>query len=99
MPRGYDLTTESAAIVRALDRQGIEGIDLVGWSYGGAIALDVALDDPGRVRTLTLIEPAAFWILRGAGRMTPESRAAFLRTLRDFLAASAHVRAQDPPRR
>jgi pimeloyl-ACP methyl ester carboxylesterase len=36
-------------------------LDLVGWSYGGLIALDFAFDNPDRVRTLSLIEPPAFW--------------------------------------
>ena len=36
---------------------------LVGWSNGGRIALDLALADPALVRTLTLIEPAAYWLL------------------------------------
>ncbi len=36
---------------------------LVGHSYGGAIALGVALNLPGRVASLVLIEPVAFYLL------------------------------------
>ncbi|MDM0044399.1 alpha/beta fold hydrolase [Variovorax dokdonensis] len=35
-----------------------EGAHLVGHSYGGCVALDAAMRDPSRVRSLTLIEPA-----------------------------------------
>ncbi|TVR96939.1 MAG: hypothetical protein EA416_00860 [Trueperaceae bacterium] len=40
------------------------------------IALDVALDHPDRVRTLSLVEPATFWVLRGFGRFGPDAQAA-----------------------
>lgn len=68
LPEGYRLTTETDALERALDELGLDRTDLVGWSYGGAIALDLAMRDPGRVRSLTVIEPAAYWILQRSGR-------------------------------
>jgi pimeloyl-ACP methyl ester carboxylesterase len=64
LPAGYSVTVESAAMTRALDQLGISGaIDLVGWSFGGLVALDFALDHPERVHTLALYEPPAFWAL------------------------------------
>jgi pimeloyl-ACP methyl ester carboxylesterase len=39
---------------------------LVGHSYGGGVALSFALRHPGRLRSLTLIEPSAFHILKDA---------------------------------
>ena len=36
---------------------GLDRFDLVGWSYGGHVALAFALEYPQRVRTLTVIEP------------------------------------------
>ncbi|MBL8703490.1 MAG: alpha/beta fold hydrolase [Rhodospirillales bacterium] len=39
---------------------------LVGHSYGGAVALDFALRHPQRLRSLTLIEPSCFFLLRSA---------------------------------
>lgn len=37
-----------------------DGAHLVGHSYGGVVALLVAAADPGRVRSLTVVEPPAF---------------------------------------
>lgn len=41
-----------------------EPVDLVGHSFGGAVALQIARIMPERIASLTLIEPAAFFILR-----------------------------------
>jgi pimeloyl-ACP methyl ester carboxylesterase len=41
------------------------GTHLVGHSYGGVIALLAAARHPGRVRSLTVIEPPAFGVARG----------------------------------
>ncbi len=41
-----------------------EPVHLVGHSYGGAVALQVALHHPAWIKSLTLIEPAAFHVLR-----------------------------------
>lgn len=49
-------------------------VHLVGHSYGGAVALQVALSAPHRLLSLGLIEPVAFYLLRGG---TPEDLALF----------------------
>ena len=41
-----------------------EPVHLVGHSYGGAVALQIALTHPEWVRSLTLIEPTAFHLLK-----------------------------------
>jgi pimeloyl-ACP methyl ester carboxylesterase len=41
------------------------GVHLVGHSYGGAVALEMALRWPDRIKTLTLFEPVRFALLAG----------------------------------
>ena len=55
---------DEAQIVLALLRRAGEPAHLVGHSYGGAAALHVARQHADCVRTLTLIEPVAFHLLR-----------------------------------
>ncbi|HEV2128917.1 MAG TPA: alpha/beta hydrolase, partial [Thermomicrobiales bacterium] len=43
-----------------------------GWSYGAHVTLAFALEYPERIRTLTLIEPPAVWIMRETGWNPPE---------------------------
>jgi pimeloyl-ACP methyl ester carboxylesterase len=48
--------------------------DVVGHSYGGLLGLQLALAEPGRVRSLALYEPVAFGIL---GAADADARAGF----------------------
>lgn len=68
VPGGYSVEMESGALAAAVDeRHPGSPVDLVGWSYGGLVALDYALRHSDRIRTLTLIEPPGFWVLAAAG--------------------------------
>lgn len=58
------LDEEAAAIGEA--HAGAAPFHLVGHSYGGAVALKFALCFPERLRSLTLIEPSCFHVLRTA---------------------------------
>lgn len=58
-----DLRVDAAAVLACAD-QIAAPLDLVGHSYGAAVALQIALDHPGRLRSLTLYEPVAFGLLR-----------------------------------
>ena len=53
-----DVDSAVAAVVGFLDRLGGEPVDLVGHSFGGAVAARAARLRPGRVRQLTLLAPA-----------------------------------------
>ncbi len=76
LPRDYSVKTEGGAIAAALDDLGLtDPLDVVGWSFGGFAALDFALDHPARIRTLTLIEPPALWVLHATGTLDDEARA------------------------
>ena len=75
LPPEYSVTMESHALSATIDNLHLERqIDLVAWSYGAEIALDYALDHPDRVRSLTLIEPPAFWVLRAIGLLDDDAR-------------------------
>jgi pimeloyl-ACP methyl ester carboxylesterase len=53
-----------ATVLEQLISEQSEPVHLVGHSYGGAMALMAAIRVPHRVRSLTLIEPVAFNVLR-----------------------------------
>lgn len=60
---GVDVHDQACDAVRPLLT---DGIHLVGHSFGATLALRLALEQPGRVATLTLIEPVFFAAARGA---------------------------------
>ena len=63
----YDMDTWVAQAIGLLDALGIEQTDLVGNSFGGALALALAIRHPGRVRRLALMGSVGvpFEITRG----------------------------------
>ncbi len=75
--QGYGIRSERCAMLAAMDRLvGDTPVDVMGYSHGGLIALDFALHHPRRVRSLTLIEPPARWILTEEELQRPEQRRA-----------------------
>ena len=93
LPAGYSLMTEVSALHAALDSLAVERADLIGMSHGGVTALIFALGNPHRVRTLTLVEPAAFWVLPNHGHDDPGALAMqqFVRSLRGATIGEEHV--------
>ena len=73
--RRYRLTDAAAPIRRAL-RDCDDPVGIVAHSFGGAVALRYALENPGRVSSLTLIEPCWFGLLGDVG---PRGHAALKR--------------------
>ena len=60
------LVDEARKIVTIID--GLLGpVHLVGHSYGGGVAMRVALERPNRIATMALYEPSAFHLLRQSG--------------------------------
>lgn len=75
LPSDYSVKTESHALRATLDLNGYKSpIDLVAWSFGAFVSLDFALDHPDRIRTLTLIEPPAVWVLGEKENLDPPTR-------------------------
>lgn len=62
-PGNLSLSDEAARAASALPRDA-DPVHVVGHSYGGAVALRLAIEHSRRVRSLTLIEPVAFHTLR-----------------------------------
>ena len=62
----FSLAQEAAGVLGLVDPDG--PVHLVGHSYGGGVALHIARTRPELLRTLTLIEPSAFHLLRGGAR-------------------------------
>jgi pimeloyl-ACP methyl ester carboxylesterase len=74
LPPGYSVTMEADALAETLRAEGALGADVVAWSYGAEVALSCALRAPQRVRSLTLIEPPAVWVLRARGTFDEEAQ-------------------------
>jgi pimeloyl-ACP methyl ester carboxylesterase len=72
-PPGFSLANEIALVLDILrDEIGDTSFHLVGHSYGGAVALRLAAEQPGRIRSLSLYEPVAFGLLDGDDRARHE---------------------------
>ena len=62
----YRLSTAAAILRKAIEGRR-EPVDVVAHSFGAAVALRFALEDQARVKTLTLVEPTLFRLLRDLG--------------------------------
>jgi len=60
----FSLAEEAAPILDLIYGLG-KPVHLIGHSYGGAVALRIARKRPDLVRSLTLVEPSCFHLLRG----------------------------------
>ena len=59
----YDTDVERESLLGSLAEAGVGDMHLLGWSNGGRAALDYALAHPKGIRSLTVIEPAAWWLV------------------------------------
>lgn len=64
---GYTVEVERESLRLTLDELGIGEADFAGWSAGGQALIEFTLAYPERVRSLALVEPAAYWILEELG--------------------------------
>ena len=93
LPASYELQTEVDALRASLDSTHVDAADIIGMSHGGVTGLLFALENPRRVRTLTLIEPPAFWVLPNHGYDDAGAREMqqLVRSLRNTTITEAHV--------
>ncbi len=105
-PRGaLTIPRMAADVERLLAALGIDGAHVVGLSLGGCVALALALQAPGRVRSLVLVNTFAQLrpagpraALRGAARLLL-AVAAPMRTVAAFVAREAFPRPEHAPLR
>lgn len=72
---GYDIDVEIQSLLATLDHLEIGAGHFAGWSSGGRALLEFAVMYPERTLSLTLVEPAAGWVLDSAGRRHPDLEA------------------------
>jgi len=78
--RPFRLADEARSIVALIDE--LEApVHLIGHSYGGAVALRIAVERPNRIASLTLYEPTAFYVLKVCG----DAGDAALKEIRDLV--------------
>lgn len=68
----FSLADEAQRTIDLIDRC-VGKVHLVGHSYGGGVALHVALARPDRIASLSLYEPSAFHLLKAFGPATGEA--------------------------
>ena len=56
----YALKSQAAALAAVLDDLGVKQVDVIGHSYGGAVAAQFALDYPARVRRIVFMDAAVY---------------------------------------
>jgi pimeloyl-ACP methyl ester carboxylesterase len=106
----YSAEIEREALRLTLDDLELEQAHFAGWSGGGRALVEFALAYPSRLLSLTLVEPAAYWVLRRLGecRVEVEDSESFLEGLTGkevteedlmrFLRAAGFVTAGGDPR-
>ena len=71
-PGPWSIAGEADVLAAYLDEAGLGRVHLGGWSLGGGIAMELAMAQPERVRSLTLVEPQVWWVMRGLHNEPPE---------------------------
>jgi pimeloyl-ACP methyl ester carboxylesterase len=77
---GTDVAGHAKDALALLDHLGVESAHVLGHSYGGSVAVQLACDAPSRVRSLSLLEPATMAIPNAAtlGEVMPRIMTPFM---------------------
>jgi pimeloyl-ACP methyl ester carboxylesterase len=70
LPEDYSVQWECDALAQEIDALDLDTFDIVAWSFGSAVSLSYAIHHRERIRTLTLIEPPAIWVLKSLGPLS-----------------------------
>jgi pimeloyl-ACP methyl ester carboxylesterase len=68
----FTLDDEAVRSIALIDARDDDKVHLVGHSYGGGVALNIALARPDRIASMVLYEPTAFHLLRQLGERGAE---------------------------
>ena len=68
----FTLADDAARAIALVDASQSK-VHLVGHSYGGGVALDVALERPSQIASMAVYEPSAFHLLRQLGELGAEA--------------------------
>ena len=81
------------AIFDTVEREfGIREFHVAGNSLGGWITLEMAADQPSRIKTLTGLAPAGLWLIPASGRLPSEAQSYYLaKILRPVIRVGLHV--------
>jgi lipase len=71
----WDIATHVADLVETMDAQGLDDADVMGFSFGGRLALELAAAHPDRVRRIALLDPAVQLPPDVALRLAEQTRA------------------------
>jgi pimeloyl-ACP methyl ester carboxylesterase len=82
---------DGAALLRRACAHRAEPVHVIAHSFGGAVALRWALENPERIESLTLIEPACFFLLQYVGPRAAGALAAIRRVADGFDAARGNA--------
>jgi pimeloyl-ACP methyl ester carboxylesterase len=76
LPPDYSVKMESRALAASINELHLDTrFDIAAWSFGALVALDYSLDNADNVRSLTLIEPPAWWVIRALGEANGQGAA------------------------
>ena len=79
--KNFSVATHAEDLAKLIESLNAGPVHLVGWSYGGVVAMTAALKNPSAVRSLVLYEPGLLSVLpedSPEGKVAREDRAKFI---------------------